>query len=212
MYSDNIKITQKGIQFRDKHGQKLSVGEAFKRAFNRFYNIYLDFELFIIHGISLHIPFHFIRYTVFEFFGVKIGKGSTIHMGAKFFSPRGVKIGQDTIVGNNVFLDGRAPLKIGNHVDIASEVMIYNSEHNINSSTFSAIQEAVEIGDYCFIGPRAVILPGVKIGKGAIIGAGAVVTKDVADFAIVGGVPAVKIGERKNKDLNYHLGRPRLFQ
>jgi maltose O-acetyltransferase len=133
-------------------------------------------------------------------------------MGCKFFQPRGVRIGIDTIVGNDAFLDGRAPLIIEDHVDIASEVMIYNSEHDIESEEFKAINEKVVIKDYVFIGPRAIILPGVTIGRGAVVGAGAVVTKDVEDFAIVGGVPAAKIGERKNKDLNYRLGRARLFQ
>ena len=78
-----------------------------------------------------------------------------------------------------------------------------------NCSLFVAI---VRVGDYSFIGPRVIILPGVKIGTGAVVAAGAVVTKDVEDYAIVGGVPAVKIGERKNKNLHYKLGRARLFQ
>jgi maltose O-acetyltransferase len=133
-------------------------------------------------------------------------------MGCKFFEPEGVVIGEDTKIGEKTFLDGRAILKIGNHVDIASEVMIYNSEHNLDSESFEASEEPVVIEDYVFIGPRAIILPGVRIGKGSVIAAGAVVTKDVADFTIVGGVPAKIIGERKNKDLNYKLGRARLFQ
>ncbi|MFI5205556.1 MAG: DapH/DapD/GlmU-related protein, partial [Candidatus Paceibacterales bacterium] len=65
---------------------------------------------------------------------------------------------------------------------------------------------------YVFIGPRAIILPGVKIGKGAVVAAGAVVTTSVKDFEIVGGVPAKVIGERKNKNPRYKLGRARLFQ
>ena len=101
---------------------------------------------------------------------------------------------------------------IGNHVDIASGVMIYNSEHEINSEDFHAIIAPVEIEDYVFIGPRAIILPGVKIGEGAVVAAGAVVTKDVPEYMVVGGVPAQVIGERKVKDLHYRLGRARLFQ
>ena len=133
-------------------------------------------------------------------------------MGARFFNPKGVEIGADTMVGDHAFLDGREKLKIGSHVDIASQVLIYNSEHNLDAEDFHAVNEPVEIGDYVFIGPRAIILPGVKIGKGAVIAAGAVVTKDVPNFAIVGGVPAKVIGERKNKDPHYVLGRARLFQ
>jgi maltose O-acetyltransferase len=159
-----------------------------------------------------NIPLHGVRKFIFRLSGIKIGSGSTIHMWANFFQPSNISIGSDTIVGDHVFLDGRAPITIGNHVDIASSVLIYNSEHDINKDDFSAREEPVEIGDYVFIGPRAIILPGVKIGKGAIVGAGAVVTKDIPDFAIAGGVPAKIIGERKNKNPSYRLGRARLFQ
>lgn len=201
--------------FRDKTGRNLTLSEAMPKIINRFYNYWLDFELMLLRWVG-HIPFHTIRKLKYRLFGIKIGRGSVIHMWASFFQPKNIEIGEDTIVGDHAFLDGRAKLTIGNHVDIASSVMIYNSEHNINENDFTAvekvIEEPVEIGDYCFIGPRVIILPGVKIGKGAIVGAGAVVTKDVADFAIVGGVPAKEIGERKNKNPNYKLGRARLFQ
>lgn len=144
--------------------------------------------------------------------GASIGRGTSIHIGCRFFSLKNLTIGEDTIIGDHIFLDGRSLLKIGNHVDIASEVMVYNSEHDLESETFKARNEPVTIGDYVFIGPRVIILPGVTIGKGAVVAAGAIVTKDVADFAIVGGVPAKVIGERKTKDLHYKLGRARLFQ
>lgn len=212
VYSENIKISKKGIEFTDKQGKPLSLAHASKKAVIRVYNWWLDLKLFLIHLVSLHMPLYSFRKVFFLMAGVKIGRGTTIHMGCKFFEPRGVIIGEDTKVGDNAFLDGRASLKIGNHVDIASSVMVYNSEHDLSSDTFHAREEAVEIGDYCFIGPRVIILPGVKVGKGAVIAAGAVVTKNIPDYAIVGGVPGQIIGERANKNPQYRLGRARLFQ
>ncbi len=197
--------------FYDRMGRELTTKEAGGKAVNRTVNIILDFELMILRWIG-HIPVHSIRKFFYALSGIKIGEGSTIHMWANFFYPPNISIGDDTIIGDHVFLDGRDILKIGSHVDIASQVLIYNSEHDINSEDFQATESPVEIGDYVFIGPRAIILPGVRIGKGAVVGAGAVVTKDVADFMIVGGVPAEVIGERKLKSLHYRLGRSRLFQ
>ena len=137
---------------------------------------------------------------------------STIHIGANFFNPENITIGKDTIIGDHCFLDGRDKLTIGNHVGIASQVLIYNDEHDINSEDYGNSFGPVEIGDYVFIGPRAIILPNIKIGKGAVVAAGAIVTKDIPEFEIWGGVPAKKISDRKIDNPNYLLGRPMLFQ
>jgi len=197
--------------FKDKEGKKLTPIKAMEKISNRLYNYWLDFELMLLRWVG-HLPSHSIRKLEYKFFGIKIGKDSVIHMWANFFDPKNIKIGDDTIIGDHAFLDGRAKLSIGNHVNIASSVMIFNSEHDLSKNNFLAIVEPVEIGDYVFMGPRVIILPGVKIGKGAVVAAGAVVTKDVSDFTIVGGIPAKVIGERKNKNPDYKLGRARLFQ
>lgn len=192
-------------------GRPLPLREALEKISTRIYNYWLDFELMLLRWGG-HIPLHTVRIYLYKLAGLRIGKGSIIHMWANFFQPRNIEIGEDTIVGDHAFLDGRASLKIGNHVDIASSVMVFNSEHDNASKDFKAVDAPVEIGDYVFIGPRVIILPGVKIGRGAIIAAGAVVTKNVQAFEIAGGVPARVIGERKNKLTKYRLGRARLFQ
>lgn len=199
------------IKLKDKTGKPLTSKELIKKIKMRILNILLEFEVFFLHLVS-KIPSHHLRRFFYRIAGMKIGKGSAIHMGARFYDPRNIEIGEDTIIGEFAVLDGRDLLKIGNHVAIASEVMIYNSEHDINDLNFKAITAKVIIEDYVFIGPRAIILPGVKIGRGAVIAAGAVVTKDVPPYAIVGGVPAKIIGERRNKNLNYKLGRARWFR
>lgn len=166
-----------------------------------------------------YLPFHTWRRFFYKLCGMKIGSHSTIHMMGRIYDPRYIIIGTDTKIGENVTLDGRRQLPnsngglvIGNHVDIASQVMIWTSEHDIHSPAMQPIENKVAIEDYVFIGPRAIILPGVTVGRGAVVAAAAVVTKDVAPKTIVAGVPAKKIGDRKIKELSYKLGRARLFQ
>ncbi|MCJ7740900.1 acyltransferase [Candidatus Microgenomates bacterium] len=196
---------------KDRMGNTLSTAKACQKGVNRLKNICADFELWLLR-LAGHIPSHTIRLLCYRSAGIKIGQGSRVHMWANFFQPENITLGTDTIVGDHVFLDGRAKLTIGSHVDIASSVMIYNSQHEIDSDDFHATYEPVVIEDYVFIGPRVIILPGVTIGRGAVGAAGAVVTKNISPFAVVAGIPAQAIGERKNKNPHYNLGRPRLFQ
>lgn len=211
LYEENIHFSFRGISFTDKHGRPLALKEAFRRAFLRMANWIDDFKLLIVNR-SGWCPFWIWRKFIYWLAGTRIGRGSKIHVFCRFFEPRNVIIGEDSVIGESAFLDGREKLTIGNHVDIASQVLIYNQEHDINDPLFCPKGAPVEIEDYVFIGPRAIILPGVKIGRGAVIAAGAVVTKNVPPGKIVGGVPAEIIGERKLKEFSYRLGRTRLFQ
>lgn len=183
-----------------------------ERLVRRIKTIWLELIVMKAHIVGCIVFSHHLRRAFYRFIGMRIGAGSSIHMHLTLYNPSGITIGEDTIVGERCTLDGRAPLVIGNHVDIASEVMMYNSEHDINDPKFGAIVAPVTIEDYVFVGPRAIILPGVTIHKGAVIGAGAVVTKDVEPNAIVGGVPAKVIGERQSKNHSYKLGRAAWFR
>jgi acetyltransferase-like isoleucine patch superfamily enzyme len=84
-------------------------------------------------------------------------------------------------------------------------------EHDPQSGTYTTQGGPVVIEDYAWVSCRVVILPGVTIGRGAVVAAGSVVTKDVAPYTIVGGVPAKKIGDR-NRDLTYTLDYHKAFQ
>lgn len=196
---------------KDKMGNELGVKETAIKIMGRIEAVKNEFLLMLLRWVG-YFPSHSLRRFFYQMSGIKLGKGTKIHMWANFFKPSGISIGEDTLIGDHCFLDGRASLKIGNHTDIASQVLIYNSEHDLEAGDFGVITAPVEIGDYVFIGPRVIILPGVKIGDGAAIAAGAVVTKDVGPLVIVGGVPAREIKERKLRNLRYRIGRAALFQ
>ena len=192
-------------------GQTVTPKNIIPKIINRLLTITLEFWLLVLRLVG-HVPSHLFRQFFYILSGINLPFNSYIHLGANFFCPSGITIGHNTTIGDHCFLDGRAPLTIGNHVDIASQVLIYNNEHDINSPDFGNSFGPVVINDYVFIGPRAIILPNVTIGQGAVIAAGAIVTKNIPDFEIWGGVPAKKIGDRMLTNPHYRLGRPMLFQ
>ena len=133
--------------------------------------------------------------------GVRIGKDSSVHGGC-FVTGNNIVIGNNTVVNRFCYIDGRGPLYIGNNVNVSHYTIIHTLTHITNSPYFHAVAKPVALMDHCWIGVRAIILPGVTIGEGAVVAAGAVVVKDVPAYAIVGGNPAKVIGER-TRDLQY---------
>jgi maltose O-acetyltransferase len=169
-----------------------------------------DFGLYLL-TLTGYVPSHTFRRLVYTLFGVRYPRTSAIHWRARFFAPRGLIIGSYTTIGNDAFFDGREGITIGACVNVAGEVRIYTQEHDIDDPMFRAVGAPVVIEDYAYIGTRVTLLPGVRVGEGAVVASGAVVTKDVPPYTLVGGVPAKRIRER-SRDLRYRLGGARRFQ
>jgi acetyltransferase-like isoleucine patch superfamily enzyme len=132
---------------------------------------------------------------------IRIGKDSSIHMGC-FVTGNNIVIDDNSVINRFCYLDGRGPLYIGKNVNVSHYTLIHTLTHISNSRWFHAEQRPVALLDHSWIGARAIILPGVTVGEGAIVAAGAVVSRDVPPYAIVGGNPAQVIGER-TRDLEY---------
>jgi maltose O-acetyltransferase len=123
----------------------------------------------------------------------RAGRNINIEKGAYFGDGSQIEIGDNSGIGVNCRACG--PIKIGNNVMMGPEVIILTISHKYDRLDIPMLEqghdlpEPVIIGGDVWIGTRAIILPGISIGKGAIIGAASVVTKDVPDYAIVCGNP-----------------------
>jgi len=140
--------------------------------------------------------------------GATIGRDVVLKPGVEVLSPKGLKIGSHTNIGRCVHLDSRGSLTIGDNVNISDDVAIWTAEHDIQSPEFVMTKGPVVIGPRVWLCFRSIILPGITLGEGCVVASGAVVTKDIAPFAVVAGIPAKVIGGR-NKELTYQLGNPR---
>lgn len=151
------------------------------------------------------LPSRSLRHALYRGVGMRLASDARIHLGLEVRHPRGVSIGPGSIIGFDAILDGRRGLSIGADVNLSSDVAIWTLQHDPDDPGFGGSGAPVRIGDRAWLSFRATILPGVTIGEGAVVAAGALVTSDVAPYAVVGGVPASQIGER-SRDLRYELG------
>ena len=151
------------------------------------------------------IPFLDLRMKNYRRLGMRIGADSVIFMSTYMHEAVNITIGEATIINQHCSLDGRGGLTIGSNVNISSHVILVAGSHDVqNAECFAGYAKPITVEDYVWLCTRSTILAGVTVGRGAVVAAGAVVTKSVEPYTIVGGIPAVKIGER-NQDLHYSL-------
>lgn len=158
---------------------------------------------YVVNSVCPHIPFWKLRRPLLKLSKLKIGKGSFIMRKCYFMNANLLKIGKYSHINRGCLIDARGTITIGDNVSISHNVNIITGGHDMYSQNFIGIFKPIIIKDYAWLGIGCTILQGVTIGKGAVIAAGAVVTKDIGDYEIVGGIPAKKIGERPKK-LDYH--------
>lgn len=165
--------------------------------------------ILLYYGFARHLPQqpmpgykigNWLRSAICSHLFKKTGKNITIKHGAYFGDGRNIVMGDYSQLGINCKVEN--DLVMGDYVLMGPEVVIYSSMHAYDDLNIPIMMQGakeikpVTIGNDVWVGLRAVIMPGVKIGNHVIIGSGAVVTHDVTDYAVVGGVPAKVIRYR----------------
>jgi acetyltransferase-like isoleucine patch superfamily enzyme len=168
---------------------------------------------FATNAVVAHVPSFAARRGWYRrVLGLDLGEHVGVFLGCRFwhYTPRqvrrdGCRIGSNTFINRGCTLDLRGGLEIGENVSISPEVMILTAGHRMDDPGFPVELKRVVISDYVWIGSRAMIMPGVTLGRGCVVAAGAVVTRDVRPLAVVAGVPAREVGERPEGGLGYRL-------
>jgi maltose O-acetyltransferase len=132
-------------------------------------------------------------------------------MGAFFYCADHIRIGSNSVVNGQCLIDPRGGLKIGNNVSISMRCVILTADHDIQTPHLDGRIREVSIEDNVFVGTGATILPGVTLGYASVVAAGAVVTKDVAPYTVVAGIPAKGIATRAEPASDYNARYDRIL-
>lgn len=142
------------------------------------------------------IPLRPFKAGVLRAFGAQVGAGSYIKPGVRVKFPWYLTIGDHCWIGEDVWIDNLAPVKIGSHVCVSQGAYLCTGNHDWTTSNMKLFRREITIEDGCWIGARVLVSPGVAIRTGAIVSAGSVVTGNVPEWQIWGGNPAKHIRDR----------------
>ncbi|HEU4657667.1 MAG TPA: acyltransferase [Capillimicrobium sp.] len=127
--------------------------------------------------------------------GLRVHPEARVQHGCWFFGAN-VTIGATTWVNHRCYFDARDEIVVGDRCDLGMEVMLCTSTHEPGDRTRRAGRyrsAPVRIEDGCWLGSRAIVLPGVTIGEGCVVAAGAVVVEDCEPHGLYAGVPARRV-------------------
>lgn len=154
---------------------------------------YFTNVLFFINPLN---PFSGIKVCLLRLFGAKIGIGVNIKPCVNVKYPWLLEVGDYSWIGENVWIDNLAKVKIGNNVCISQGAMLLCGNHNYKKSTFDLIIGEITLEDGSWIGAQSMVCPGVTVHTHAVLSAGSVACRDLETYGVYQGSPAVKVRER----------------
>lgn len=143
--------------------------------------------------------FNMWRVLLVRMFGAKIGKGCVIKSSCEIWQPWNLTLGDYVALSEHVICYTVDKVTIGSQTTISREVFLCCASHDISSPIMELTYAPITIGTNAWIAARAIILPGRKVGDGAVVAAGAVVVNHIDPWTVVGGNPARVISKRELK-------------
>lgn len=178
----------KSVSIKDYDNSWYRPGRAVKRLVWYFINV-----LFFLNPFN---PFSGLKVRLLRLFGARVGMGVNIKPSVNIKYPWLLEIGDYTWIGENVWIDNLARVRIGNNVCVSQGAMLLCGNHNYKKPTFDLMIGEITLEDGSWVGAQAVVCPGVTLHTHAVLGVGSVANRDLDAYCIYQGCPAAKVRER----------------
>jgi putative colanic acid biosynthesis acetyltransferase WcaF len=142
------------------------------------------------------IPVNFLKIFLLRLFGAKIGKGVIIKPQANIKYPWLLDIGNHVWIGENVWIDNLAEVKIGGNSCLSQGAMLLTGNHDYKKAGFDLITAGIKLEDGVWIGAKATVCPGVHCGSHSVLAAGSIATKNLEPYSVYQGNPAKLVRKR----------------
>jgi len=142
-------------------------------------------------------PLYGIKRFLLKLFGAKIGKSVVIkpHVSIKY--PWNLTVGNYVWIGENAWIDNLGQIKLLDNSCVSQGALLLCGNHNYKKSTFDLMVGNITIEEGAWVGAKAIVCPGVRIGSHSILTVGSVATVSIPPFSIYQGNPAQKIRARE---------------
>lgn len=144
---------------------------------------------------SLPVPSS-IKVVILKIFGANIGVGVVIKPSVNIKYPWRLSVGDYTWIGEDVWIDNLDTVNIGNDCCLSQGCYLLTGNHDFSSSTFDLMIAEINIENEAWVGAKSVVCPGVTLQRASILTVGSIATKNLEEFGVYQGNPAIKIKQR----------------
>lgn len=145
-----------------------------------------------------------LRNMVLRLFGARIDRTAIVYPTCRIYSPAHLTLGPRSCLSAGVDCYCVDRIDVDADVTVSQEAFLCTASHDLDDPGRRLVTAPIRIGRGAWVFARAIVLPGVTVGEGAVAAAGAVVTRDVPDFAVVAGNPAKEVRIRRWRGRSSH--------
>jgi len=146
-------------------------------------------------------PFHFWRRFLLRVFGAKIGMGAAINQTVKVWAPWNLVIEDMVALGEKVEIYNPSLITMKSHAIVSQGAYLCGASHDYNDPRFYLFSKEIILEPYSWVCARAMVLPGVTVGEGAVLALGSVASKDIPPWSVYAGNPAGFVKARQRHEL-----------